>query len=111
MFDTRTNISSRVTQEGGRFTALLVKKTPFTEAEQQRLADWADGNPVLFLSAAPGLNSQRANAYQAFLSLDDAQEERVAVASAPFDISPVSDDRPFFFRYSFWWRTSSRAIR
>jgi hypothetical protein len=30
--------------------------------------------------------------------------ERAYVAAYPFDISSTEDDRPFFFRYSFWWR-------
>ncbi len=84
------------------FTALLVKRTPFTESERQRLAAWAATNPHLQLSAAPGLD-RGANAYQAFLSLDDPRSERMFVAAYPWDLRPATDDRPFFFRHSYWW--------
>src|SRR6185295_17438813 len=52
--------------------------------------------------ASPGLEPET-SIYQLFLSLDDPKRERAFVASYPFDISPATDDRPFFFRYSFWW--------
>jgi hypothetical protein len=54
------------------------------------------------LAAAPGRNAQRRNVYQLFLSLEDPKLERAFVARYPFDIRPATDDRPFFFRYSFW---------
>lgn len=92
-----------LTAKEGNFTALLVKKTPFTAAEQQRLAAWAGRSQHFSLSAGPGLNTARANHYQRFLSLGDSHSEAAAVATAPFDIAPVEDDRPFFFKYSFWW--------
>lgn len=92
-----------LTQPNGRFTALLVKKTPFTDSEQQRL-EKATGNSALFtLSAGPKLNAQGRNMYQRFLSLGDPLEEAAFLARYPFDVSPVDDDRPFFFRYSYWW--------
>lgn len=84
------------------FTAMLVKKTPFSEAERRRLEAWAAGNRTLGLSAAPQLNPQLRNPYQVFLSLDDPRKEAAYVSRYPFDIAPVDDDRPFFFRYSSW---------
>jgi len=39
---------------------------------------------------------------QAFLALGDPRLERAFVARYPYDIRPVADDRPFFFRFSFW---------
>jgi hypothetical protein len=35
--------------------------------------------------------------------------ERAFVAVYPFDVSPATDDRPFFFKYSFWSHLWSRA--
>src|SRR6185295_3099257 len=52
--------------------------------------------------ASPGLEPET-SIYQLFLSLDDPKRERAFVAAYPFDISPATDDRPFFFKYSFWW--------
>jgi spermidine synthase len=82
-------------------TALLVKRTPFEPAEVERLARWASGNPLVELAAAPGYEAQD-NAYQWFLSLGTQRRERLAVAQYPFDIRPTNDDRPFFFRFSYW---------
>ncbi|MFQ5520391.1 MAG: hypothetical protein ACE5FK_03235 [Candidatus Methylomirabilia bacterium] len=92
-----------ITQNNGLFTALLVKKTPFTSAEQQRLKAWTSRSKFFKLSAGQQLNGNRTNTYQAFLSLEDPEQEAAFLALYPFDISPVDDDRPFFFRYSYWW--------
>lgn len=92
-----------VTQIDGRFTALLVKKTPFTDSQRQRLEAATMKSRFFKISAGPHLNAQRANAYQAFLSLGDSKKEADFLARYPFDVSPVDDNRPFFFRYSYWW--------
>jgi spermidine synthase len=85
------------------FTAMLVKKTPFAPAELQRLGEWAGRSRFFAISAAPGgLAGAADNNYRRFLSLNDSRREAAFIASAPFDIAPVDDDRPFFFRYSFW---------
>jgi hypothetical protein len=103
-------------QRNGRFGSLLVKHMPFTEMEVGRVQTWAAGNKYLTVAAGPGLNEPRANPYQAFLTLADQGRERQFLAEYPYDVSPVTDDRPFFFRFSFWkhllpgnellWRTS-----
>jgi spermidine synthase len=83
------------------FTALLVKKTPFTAAEEERLTRWAGTSPYFHVTAAPGRNSARDNAYATYLDLSE-RDQRSAVATYPFDVSPATDDRPFFFKYSRW---------
>src|SRR5258708_177749 len=92
-----------VTATEGNITSLLVKRTPFRAAERARLEAWAERSPFFEVSAGPGRNEGRANAYQGFLALADPQKERAFIAIYPFDISPTDDDRPFFFRFSFWW--------
>lgn len=91
-----------ITDKTGHFTALLLKKTPFTESELARVEAWASANPFLVVSASPSRNEQKANLYQAFLSLGDSRKEAAFIRLYPFDISPTDDDRPFFFRHSFW---------
>ena len=54
------------------------------------------------VSAAPRRDTGQNN-YRLFLGLDDPAKERAFVAAYSFDISPTIDDRPFFFKYSFWW--------
>ncbi len=91
-----------VTATNGAFTALLVKKTAFTDAELDRLEAWTSRSPFMKLSAAPRRETGESY-YRAFLGQGDAAKERAFVAGYPFDISPTVDDRPFFFKYSFWW--------
>jgi spermidine synthase len=91
-----------VSAPNGTFTALLVKKSPFTEPELGRLAAWADKSPFFDLTAAPRRETGT-NLYRTFLELGDPRRERAFVAAYPFDISATDDDRPFFFKYSFWW--------
>jgi spermidine synthase len=90
------------------FTALLVKKTPFTSSEVERVAAWADASPLLHVSAAPGRNDAIRNPYQAFLLQNDPRLEALFIAQYPWDISPATDDRPFFFKYSFLWHVLAR---
>jgi spermidine synthase len=91
----------------GTFTAMLVKKTPFTAAERARLLAWASHNKYLKVIVAPGVNEPRGAVYARFLGLGTARQEQLFVRAYPFDISPVEDDRPFFFRTSFWAHTLS----
>jgi spermidine synthase len=92
-----------VSARSGYYTALLVKKTAFTREEEARFLAWAGGNPSLSPTASPSINSGRKHMYQTFLGMADARRERAFIDAYPFDISPALDDRPFFFRNSFWW--------
>jgi spermidine synthase len=98
-----------LTAHNGYFTAVLVKKTPFTSAQEAKVRGWLASNPFFGLSAAPGINHERQNLYQLFLSLGDAGRERAFVRAYPFDVSPATDDRPFFFNYSYWSHLWSRG--
>ena len=91
-----------LTARGDNFTALLVKKTPFTRQEEDRVRAWAAASRFFYLSASPSDNARRANLYQLFLSLGDPVRERSFVLAYPYDVSPATDDRPFFFNYSYW---------
>jgi hypothetical protein len=91
-----------VTQRDGIFTAMLVKRTPFTDDEQDRLEAWEARSDLFSISAGPRVNARGENMYQLFLTHPDARQEAAFVAAYPVDISPPGDDRPFFFHYSFW---------
>ncbi len=86
----------------GSFTALLVKRSAFRPEEVARLGKWTAGTPDFFVAAAPGVTGPD-NLYQRFLALEDPRKERAFAHRYPFDIRPVDDDRPFFFRFSYWW--------
>jgi len=53
------------------------------------------------VGAAPGMQLPP-NVYQAFLSLGEARRERAFATLYPYDVRPASDDRPFFFHFSYW---------
>jgi spermidine synthase len=92
-----------VTARNRAFTALLVKKTPFTAEEVGRLAAWAGGSPFFEPLFLPGRSDLPSSMYQAFLGLSTPERERTFVSEYPYDVSPALDTRPFFFSYAFWW--------
>jgi hypothetical protein len=98
-----------------RIATFLLKKTPFTDDDSRRLADLADalGFSVLY---APGLDQPSDVAQGGPSRQDDPVEMQRTGTSAhdyrrlilapdrarfiseyPLDISPATDDRPFFF--------------
>ncbi len=97
-----------VTARPLNLTTLLAKKSPFTADETHRLAAWANASPYFGVSAAPDANARRDGFYELFLDLRDAAKERAFVAAYPFDISPATDDRPFFFKFSRWGHLFAR---
>ncbi len=90
-----------ITQTNGLYTAMLVKKTPFTSAEIERLEKWTDNNTLFGITAAPQRNTGT-NVYQQFLMLNNTQYENRFIESCIYDIRPTDDNRPFFFRFSYW---------
>ena len=98
-----------VTSRQRNFSALLVKKTPFTTNEQDRLESWAGKSPFFDISASPRLKPQHQNVYQTFLSLGEPRLERAFVRTYELDISATDDNRPFFFHHSRWRHLWSQA--
>jgi spermidine synthase len=85
------------------FVALLVKKTPFTEEEVNRVRLWGEGNKYSELLAAPYFEPSEPNVYRAVLGLNDAKSEQTFFDQGwPFLIAPTTDDRPFFFQFAKW---------
>ncbi|HVQ30259.1 MAG TPA: hypothetical protein VMV21_11800 [Vicinamibacteria bacterium] len=87
----------------GNFTAILVKRTPFVAAEMRRLAAWVRESALFTLVAGPGFTPTQPNPYHLFLALGSEKAEQELVDKYPFNIRPVTDDNPFFFRHSYWW--------
>jgi spermidine synthase len=94
---------SVLTAKTGNFTALLVKRTPFTDAEIKHLQQWVAASRYFDLTAGRGHTSRSFSEYDIFLRLRDGLLEQGYVASYPWDIRPTEDDWPFFFRASYWW--------
>jgi hypothetical protein len=90
----------------GTFT-LLMKRTPFSEDEIRRLQEFCKEerfDPVYF----PGMTKGQANRYNRFSRpiyyemvqdlVSEADRKRL-VEEYLFDLSPVTDDNPFFFNF------------
>lgn len=91
-----------VSQRNGSFVALLVKKSPFTLAEEDRLTRWTSTNRYLKLVVAPHLAPGSSISYQNFLALSGPAAEEAYYDSLPYNVRPATDDQPFFFRFSRW---------
>lgn len=91
-----------VTATAANFSALLIRKEPFLPAELAALQKWASASPFFRVSAGVGFPKQPQSIYQAFLTLGSEELEDATARAYSFDINPVDDDRPFFFKYSFW---------
>jgi spermidine synthase len=97
-----------LTSREKNFTALLVKRTPFLREEVERLERWAGRGGLFDVSAAPDRNPRRETLYALFLDLGDPRGEAAFHRAYHFDVSPSTDNRPFFFRYSSWSHLWSR---
>lgn len=100
----RSELNGRMV--GLDFGALLVKKSPFTPAEvglyvkYERFAQDAGRMPRPFLMYAPGVATEGpvTDYFAAVRAGDDvAFRERYL-----YNLDPVTDDNPFFFRYDKW---------
>lgn len=100
-----------LTEKSGFFTALLLKRTPFTDAEIEKLTTWSSQRPDFGISFEPAsAKTEIKNAYQEFMALEDERLERRYIARYPFAIDPATDDRPFFFNFSFWSHLFPRQL-
>jgi spermidine synthase len=85
-------ISQGDLDEDGINVAVLAKKTAFTEAELETVRQYAREHPPLELLYLP--SQAPANA---FTELIRSNSPVAFSRNYPFDISPVNDNRPFFF--------------
>ncbi len=103
--------SSRLAMwRGYNLSTLLVKKTPFKPAELDQIRRFTQERSF-DLSYLPGLARSETNIhnvlpqavdYDACQALLDRQQRDKFLAEYPFDISPTSDDRPFFGHFFKW---------
>lgn len=89
---------------------LLVKRSPFAPQEIEKIREFASERQ-LDLVYYPGMPIEEANKiyvlekpeyYLACQELLKAEDKAEFYRAYPFDISPPSDDRPFFFHFFTW---------
>jgi spermidine synthase len=83
---------------GSLWADTLVKNTPFTREEVDALRTWAKANEFGILFDPFARNDER---YELVLRGSPNLIERFYRESR-FDLSPPTDDRPFFFNYEKW---------
>jgi len=87
----------------GEPVLVLAKKTPFTMEEQQAVLNHIDGkdghgaNLGLHVLYMPATGDQLGMAHPAFASLILGQDPQQFSESYPYNVSPVTDNAPFFF--------------
>jgi spermidine synthase len=91
-----------VADRTGQFVAVLATAQPYTAEQVRQVAAWTSRNPYLTLAAAPGREPEAPAVFAAALSASSVPALRAALAGWPWDVLPVDDDRPFFFRTSRW---------
>jgi hypothetical protein len=83
---------------GSSWADTLVKNSPFTQEEVSALRRWAKENGFGLLFDPFAQNDPR---YELVLRGSPAQAKGF-YRESPFDLSPPTDDRPFFFHYEKW---------
>jgi spermidine synthase len=87
----------------GRPVLVLAKKSPFTLEEQQAVLDHIDGkdgqgaNLNLHVLYMPATGDQPGMAHPAFAKLILGQDPQSFSASYAYNVTPVTDNAPFFF--------------
>ena len=85
-------VSNGPLDEDGRAVAVLTKKTAFTDREERQVMAHVAANPslsIIYMPSKPGSG--------AFQRLIASADPAGFAASYPYDVTPVTDDAPFFF--------------
>jgi hypothetical protein len=105
-----------VALRGYNTTTLLVRNGPFTDSELDALRAFT-AQRAFDLTYAPGIRPDETNHYnvlpepiyyQTYLGLLEAQPRQSFYKAYPFDVSPPTDDHPFFGHY-FKWSQAGQA--
>ena len=95
---------------GYNTATILVKNEPYTPEELETIREFA-ASRAFDLVYAPGIDPGEVNRYnilpqpvysQAFAALLEAQPRRDFYRAYPYEVSPPTDDRPFFGHYFKW---------
>ncbi len=86
---------------------LLVKRSPFTPDEVQRMRKFTDDNGLLLLLAPGGVEE---STLSRLMDAPDAKLPRL-LRELPLALNPVTDDNPFFFHFLRWPDVIFGALR
>ena len=106
-----------VALRGYNIATLLIKNSPYTEPELTHIRSFA-ASRAFDLDYLPGISIQEVNRYnvlpepldyQAYTALLNSTSPQAFYSEYPFDVSPPTDDKPFF-SHSFKWTQASQVI-
>ncbi len=83
----------------GNIGNTLIKRTPFTSEEIERLVRVAGERGFRFLHLPTAAGD---NALSDFLNAPSAEARAEFIDAYPYDVRPATDDRPFFFQFGRW---------
>jgi hypothetical protein len=90
--------------EDGIPVVVLAKRSAFTAQEEQTIQAHLDKHPILsplylpsYAEASPQKHSTSEAGPQSFADLIASNDPRAFAANYPYDVSPVTDNAPFFF--------------
>jgi predicted membrane-bound spermidine synthase len=86
----------------GRIGNILIKRSPFTAADIERLVEVAKARQFQFIYAPMGMGTGGGRGTSTFMSFFTAPDPKAFISSYLYDISPATDDSPFFFQFGRW---------
>ena len=90
-----------------KWVTILIKRTPFTESQLKRYSSYArDMRGIIIFPRLPG-HYRGPNLLGQYARHRRQNTQKQYLAKLPFDISPVTDDSPFFFHSIRWSKALS----
>ncbi len=86
---------------------LLLRKQPFSPDQVNLYERFAAADPQAFMLYAPGVPAPQGGEVAAYFDAVRDGTDRDFRAAYVYDVDPVRDDNPFFFRYHRWERVWS----
>ena len=84
------------------FSTTIMKGSPFTDDELDRISEQVDVVPGGTVRYLPGRAADDGSPVVNILTLPDSQVDDY-IADYPYDVRAISDDRPFFWHFTPFW--------
>jgi len=80
---------------------ILVKKTPFTPQERAVLSNYfkKDNKEILYPTVEWETKGEPKNYFEKYIQAFMGKKEKVFLQEYPYDVSSITDDNPFFYKY------------
>ncbi|HPB67861.1 MAG TPA: hypothetical protein PLT76_09370 [Candidatus Omnitrophota bacterium] len=87
--------------EHERWALILIKKTPFSPAQRAEVKEYfrTHNTTLIYPSDRMVTSNQPANSFDHYAYAFSRHEEKNFIKDYPYDISVVTDNNPFFFKY------------